>query len=211
MSEEQEHKESEVQEEQAKALTQTDVDNAITSRLSRLEKKHQAEIAEERQRAEDAEQKLQAMSAKNMTESERIVAQDKRIEQLQTSLNEFMERDAKAKEAEVLRSIDGSDEKALLEAGFNPKYSEVVLSELKKARGIDNGAAFYKDGEGAAIERGTVIETLKSQFPELVVVNRAAGNNVPTGEAAPKVDRKNESIEQFRARRAAEREEAGIR
>lgn len=196
---------------QPKALTQEDLDKAITARLAREKKSHEAEIEIERQARKELELQLQEKKASEMTESEHRSALQKSLEQTRAELDEFKQTVAEKEKAEVIGRIDASDKDALLEAGFNPKYSQVVLEELKKARGFENGTAFYKDGEGAAIDRGQVIDSLKSQYPELVVVNRAAGNNVPTGTPGSMVDPKNESTEQYIARKNAERAETGAK
>ena len=194
-----------------KVITQADIDSAITARLAREQSKHEAELEALKAEKAELEAKFQEDQAKKMSVSERVEAQDKRIDQLLADIAERDRREAEAREQALTASLDSADEKALIEAGFNPKYSAIVLAELKKNRAVEAGAAFYKDSEGAAIDKAAVIESLKTQYPELVVVNRAAGNNVPTGQPKPSVDTSKESTEQYIERRNRERAEAGIK
>jgi hypothetical protein len=194
-----------------KAITQADIDAAITARLGREQAKHQAELEALKAEKSELEQKFQADQAKKMSVSERVEAQDRRIDQLLADIAERDKREAEAREQALVTSLDSADEKALIEAGFNPKYSSIVLDELKKNRAVEAGAAFYKDSEGAAIDKGTIIDSLKTQYPELVVMNRAAGNDVPTGQPRPSVDTSKETTEQYIERKNRERAEAGIK
>lgn len=204
MSEEQ-PKETNVEEAEPKALTQEDLNNAITARLGREQKKHEAELEAANQRANELEQKLQQKSASEMTDSEHRAALQKSLEQTRAELEEFKQTVAQKEEAEIVGKLDMSDKDALLEAGFNPKYSQVVLGELKKVRGFENGVAFYKDGEGAAINREQAISNLTALYPELVMSGRVKGNDVHTRSAGPAVDPSKETTEQYIARRERER------
>ena len=191
--------------EEPKVLTQADIDNAVKARLAREQSKYDALIADEKQARADLEMKLQEKKASEMTDSEHREAMQKALDATRAELEEFKAAIVEKETTAIVAKIDNADEKALLEAGFNPKYSEVVLNALKQSRGIENGQPFYKDGNGAATDRSFIISALVSQYPELVTVNRGAGNAVPTGQGGMSVDPSKETAEQFIARMNRER------
>jgi hypothetical protein len=192
-----------------KTFTQEQLDGIIQARLSKVESKFTSELEAERQTRTELETKLQEKSASQMTDSEHRVALQKSLEATQAELNEFKSQLALEKEQKAIQGFDNADKQALLEAGGNPKYSGFLLDQIKSSRGIENGEAFYKDGTGAATDRGVVIEAIRANNPELFLSNRVKGNNVPHGEGAPPIDRSNETTEQYIARRNAERSASG--
>ena len=196
---------AEVTEQQEKVLTQADIDSAVKTRLAREQSAHEKVLAEERQVRADLELKLQEKKASEMTDSEHREAMQRALEATRAELEEFKTASVEKEKAAIALRIDNADEKALLEAGFNPKYSTVVLTALKASRGIEDGQPFYKNKEGAAIDRSAAIESLVVQYPELVQINRVQGNSVPTGQGQGAVDPSKETAEQFIARMQRER------
>ena len=106
----------------------------------------------------------------------------------------------------VIAGINSSDKDLLLEAGFDNKFADIALNELHKGRTLENGTAFYKDKEGAILDQGAVIESLKAQYPEFITVPRNLGNTVPmNGVKLAEVDYSKETTEEHITRRRAER------
>jgi len=194
--------------EDPKFFTQEQVNDIIDSRFAKIAEKHKAELEAISAEKSELEVQLQERQASQMTASEHIDAMRKRIETLESGIKERDERQALEAQEKLIRGFDDADKQALLESGVNPKYADIVLSQLKESRGIEGDQVFYKDAKGGAVDRSLLIESLKNSNLELFVVNRAKGNNVPHGEGAPSVTPENETTEQYIARKKAEREQA---
>ena len=206
---EQEPGEETVETLEAKTFTQEQMDGIIQGRLGKVQAKFESELEAIRSTNSDLELRLQEKSATVMTDTEHMVALKKSLEATQSELEEFKAQSEAEKKAKVVKAFDDADKQALLEAGANPKYANMLLDQIKKSRGIEDGTAFYKDGEGAAIDKSAIIEAVKAGNSELFLVNRVKGNSVPHGEAVTgaAVDYSKESTADFIARRNAERAE----
>lgn len=194
-----------------KTFTQEQLDEIIQTRLGKQGEKAQEQMTAKETELIEAKAKLaelaleaQKVKAASMTEGEHIIALQKSNADTKAELAEFKAQIAQAEQAKIAQSYDSADKDLLLQGGANPKYASFLLEQVKSSRGIENGVAFYKDGEGAAIDKATAIGLVLSSNPELCISDRVAGNAVPKGEFST-VDRSQESTEQYIARRESER------
>ncbi len=195
--------------------TQADIDSAVSSRLTRATANHDSAIGEKNSAIADLQAQIDGFKTKDeegkqtkLTASELSLAQDKRIQQLENDAKESKIQILKQAEAKVVSDINSLDKDSIAKAGFDPKFSDMVLTELHKSRTLENGVAFYKDGEGAQIEQSSVLESLKAQYPEFITINRAGGNDVPGAKNRPDVDPAKESTSAYIDRMNLERAEA---
>ena len=191
--------------------TQADIDSAVKARLARSENAHVGVLSEKDASIAERDATIAALQAdadkgqaKKLTATEHTTALEKRIEQMELRDAEKERLLAEQAAQKIVNGINTTDKDLLLKAGIDPKFAEMALNELHKSRTLENGTAFYKDGEGAILDQGTVIDSIKAQYPEFITINRAQGNNAPMEGGATNVDRSNESITAFKARREAE-------
>ena len=191
--------------------TQADIDSAVSSRLTRANSAHDTAMGEKDSSIAELTAQINGFKANaeegkktKLTASEHTQALEIRIQQMEDNAKERDLQILKQSEDKVVSDINSLDKDSIAKAGFNPKFSDMVLAELHKSRTLENGVAFYKDSTGAQLEQSAVIEALKAQYPEFITINRAAGNAVTPGNGAPDADHSQESIEQFRARRETE-------
>lgn len=201
----------EVTTEDVQSFNQEQLDGILTKRLGKVEAKHQEEISSMKTQLDaltaekdgiEAE-KVEAANAK-MSTNDKLDAALKAIDGMKQDRLNDQQALADAASSKALGDINSLDEKALIEAGFDPAYTSMVLPELIKLRGVDNGAAFYKDAEGTLSDRATVIAGLASKMPALITINRSAGNNVATSQGAQTTPGQTETLDQMQSRRERE-------
>lgn len=191
--------------------TQADIDSAVKARLARESNAHTAALSEKDAAITELNANIEALKAEtvkgqatNQTATEHSLALEKRLEQVEAERAEDKRLLAEQEQQKIVNSINAADKDALLKAGVDPKFAEMALNELHKSRTLEDGKAFYKDGEGAILEQSAVVDSLKAQYPEFITINRAGGNNTPVGAPGSPVDGSKETIEQFKARRESE-------
>ena len=192
-----------------KAFTQADIDRVIQTRLAKEKASYEAMLEQERQDKAELEMKLQEKKASEMTDADYREALKKAHEKTQAELEELKESLQQEKQEKFVRQFDDADKQALLEAGANPKYAEILLNQLKSLRGIEGDSAFYKGKDGAVADKQAVIESIMADNAELFVVNRAKGNNIPHGEGGTVRSTAEMSTEEYIEYRNKQRAENG--
>lgn len=198
--------------------TQADIDSAVTARLARATNASDGILSARDASITELTATIDALKAEadkgkvtNQTAAQKEEAFEKRIKQMEDDAVESKRLLADEKAQKVLNGITSKDKDAILKAGFDPKFSDMALNELHKLRTLEDGAAFYKDADGAIIDQSVVIDSIKAQYPEFITINRSAGNNIPTGVTSTPIDFSKESTADHINRRNAERKaEAAI-
>lgn len=197
--------------EEGKTFNQVELDGILTKRLGKVETKHQEAMDSMKTQldaltAEKASIEAAEVAATNakMSTNDKLDAALLAIDGMKQDRLADKQALADAASAKVVGDINSSDEKALIEAGFDSAYTSMILPKLVELRGVENGAAFYKDGEGTLSDRASAISALAAKYPALITINRAGGNDVATKTATSKAPGQVETLEQMQARRTSE-------